>query len=234
MRVFLAEHLEYLLRVAVVFGEDYRLAQLLAVVDLQAVRHKQIERQADGVLVEQPLVESGGLYLIRQLTVFVGEGGLVLGLFVLGQLVVGDALGEEFQLALDGEEVHEETVLYRLGQVVAVGGHAAFELEYLVGVLVYLVLGRGGEADERRVEVGEDIPELVVDGAVGLVADYEVKVADGEELALVVLNRVDAVHHRLVSGEHTPGRIVVLLLAQIRHRQIGQQVHEAALRLRDK
>jgi len=88
MRVFLAEDLEYFLRVAVVLGKDYSLAQLLAVIDLQAVRHQQIQRQTYGVLVEQPLVESGGLYLIRQLAVFVGEGGLVLGLFVLGQLVV--------------------------------------------------------------------------------------------------------------------------------------------------
>ena len=57
--------------------------------------------------------------------------------------------------------------------------------------------------------------------------------ADGEELALVVLNGVDAVHHRLIGGEDASGCVIVLLLAQIRHRQIGQQVHKAALGLGD-
>ena len=233
MGVLLPEHLQDLLRVAVVLGKDDGLAQLFAVVDFQAVGHEQVQGLADGVLVEQPLVESRRLDLLRQLPVLIGEGGLVFLLLLLRQVVVGDAFDEEFQLALHREEVHQKAVLHRLGQVVAVGRYAALQLEDLVGILVDLVLGGGGEAHQGRVKVGEDVPILVVDGPVGLVADDEVEVAHGEQLPVLILHGVDAVHHGLVGGEHAPGGIVVLLLAQVCDRQVGQQVHKAALGLGD-
>lgn len=104
--------------------------------------------------------------------------------FLLGNelydLCLGDALLQEFQLAFHGEEVHQKAVLHRLGQLVAVGGHAALQFKDLVGVLVDLVLGGGGEAHQGGVEVVENIQILVVDGAVGLVADDQVEVAHGE------------------------------------------------------
>ena len=221
MGVLLPEHLQDLLRVAVVLGKDDRLAQLFAVVDFQAVGHQQVQRLADGVLVEQPLVEGGGLDLLRQFPVLIGEGGLVFLLLLLRQVVISNAFGEKFQLALHREEVHQEAVLYRLGQVVAVGGYAALQLEDLIGVLVDLVLWRGGKTHQGRVKVGEDVPILVVDGPVGLVADDEVEVAHSEQLPVFVLHGVDAVHHGLVGGEHAPGGIVVPLLAQVGDRQVG-------------
>lgn len=46
--------------------------------------------------------------------------------------------------------------------------------------------------------------------------------------ALLVLHGADAVHHGLAGGEHAPGGIVVLLLAQTGGGQ-GQQVYKAAL-----
>ena len=61
MGVLLAEHLQDLLRMAVILGEDNGLAQLLAVVDFQSVGHQQVQGQPDGILVEQPLIEGGGL-----------------------------------------------------------------------------------------------------------------------------------------------------------------------------
>ena len=66
-----------------------------------------------------------------------------------------------------------------------------------------------------------------------LVADHQIKMSAGEQLALLVLDRVDAVHHGLIGREYAVGGVVVLFLAEIGHRQIGQQVHEAALGLRD-
>ena len=57
--------------------------------------------------------------------------------------------------------------------------------------------------------------------------------AHGEQLPVLILHGVDAVHHGLVGGEHAPGGIVVLLLAQVCDRQVGQQVHKAALGLGD-
>ena len=89
------------------------------------------------------------------------------------------------------------------------------QLKDLVGVLVDFVFGGGGQAHQRSVKIIENIPVLVVDGAVRLVTDYKVKVSDGEQLALVVLHRVDAVHHGLIGGEYAVGGIVILLLAEI-------------------
>ena len=37
------------------------------------------------------------------------------------------------------------------------GWYAAFQLENLIGVFADVVLGRGGEAHQRRVEIGEEI-----------------------------------------------------------------------------
>ena len=57
VRVLLAEDLEDLFGVGVVLGKDDGLADLVAVVDLEAVGHEDIQHLADGVLVEDPLVE---------------------------------------------------------------------------------------------------------------------------------------------------------------------------------
>ena len=84
MWILFAEDLQNFFGVAVVLGEDDGLAQLLPVVDLQAIGHQQVQGQTDGVLVEQPLVEGGGLNPLGQLPVLVGEGGLILRLFLLG------------------------------------------------------------------------------------------------------------------------------------------------------
>ena len=178
--ILFAEDFQNFFGVAVVLGEDDGLAQLLPVVDLQSVGHQQVQGQTDGVLVEQPLVEGGGLNPLGQLPVLVGEGGLILRLLLLGQIGVGNALLQEFQFALHGEEVHQEAVLYRLGQFVAVSGYAALQFKDFIGILVDLVLGGGSEAYQGRVKVVENVPVLAVDGTVGLVADHQIEMAYGK------------------------------------------------------
>ena len=68
----------------------------------------------------------------------------------------------------------------RLVEVVEVRRDTALEVEEVVGVDVDLVLRRRGQADEEAVEVVEDRAVLLVDGAVRLVDDDEVEVADAE------------------------------------------------------
>ena len=63
----------------------------------------------------------------------------------------------------------------------------------------------------------------------GLVADHQVKMPAGEKLPLIVPDGIDAAHHGLIGGEHAPGGIVVLFLAQIGHGKVRQQIHKAAL-----
>ena len=107
------------------------------------------------------------------------------------------------------------------------------QLKNLIGVLVDLVLGRGGQAHQWGIEVGKDILVFVVDGAVGLIADHQIEVPDGKEPALLVLHGVDAVHHGLVGGEDAMGGKVVLFLTEICHREIGQKIDKIALGLGD-
>ena len=214
-------------------GEYNRLSQLFTVVYLQTVCHKQIQRQTYRVLVEQPFIERGGFYALRHLAVFVREGRLIYRFFILREVVVRYALGEELELALHREEVHQIAVLDGLGELISVGWCVNCKLKDLISVLVYLVLGRGGESDDGRVKVRENVAVLVVYRAVRLVANYEVKVSDGEKLALVVLDGVDAVHHRLVGRENTARGVVVPLLAQVGDREVRQQIYKIALRLRD-
>ena len=58
-------------RVIVVLGEDDRLAEPVAVRDLQALGHQLFERLVDGVSVEQPFVDGGRLDLDGNVPVFV-------------------------------------------------------------------------------------------------------------------------------------------------------------------
>ena len=230
-RVLLPKDLQNLLRMGVIFGKNNGLSQLLAVVDPQSVSHKSMEDLPDGILVEHPLVESGGIDLLRQGAVLVLKGVFILRFVLLGQLIIDDTFLNELQFGLYREEVHQKAVLHRLGQLVAIGGHAALQFKNVIGILVDLILGGSGKAHQRRVKVVENIPVFVVDGAVGLVTDHQVEMPTGEKLTLLVPHRVDAIHHGLIGGKHTPGGIIVLLLAEIGHRQIGQQIDKAPFRL---
>ena len=148
--------------------------------------------------------------------------------FGIAQFIVSDAFLDEFQPGLHRHKVHQIAILNRLGQFVTIGRHTVFQFKDLIGVLVDLVLGGSGQANQRRIEIVEDIPVLVVDRPVGLVTDHQIKMAAGEELAMLVLHIVDAVHHGLIGGEHAVGGIVVLLFAEVRAGKIGQEIDKAA------
>ena len=98
---------------------------------------------------------------------------------------------------------------HRLVQPVGIGRHAAFEVEQAVGVVVDLVLGRGGQADQQGIEVVEDGPVLLIHRAVRLVDDDEVEMADAEA-ALPVEGLVNQPHHRRVGGHEHPAFGVLL------------------------
>ena len=217
----------------VALGKDDRLADLVAVVDLEAMGHQNVQHFADRVFVENPLIQSRRCDAFRQFAVIIFESVLIGFLVFLGQVVIHDTLLYEFQRRLHRQEVDQIAVLYGLRQFIAIGRNAVFQIKDLIGVLVDLVLGCGSQTDERRVKIGEDITILVVDGTMCLVADDQIKMPDGEERALLVLHGVNAVHHGLISGKHTVRRVVVFFLTKICDREIGQEVYEAALGLCD-
>jgi hypothetical protein len=180
VRVVGVEALGDELGVALVLGEDDRLAQPVAAGDLEPVRHQVLEHLVDGVLVEQPLVDRRGLdgWSGTPSSVLVPFQRVPLVLLLFGQLVVADALALELERHRDRPRRHEEAVAHRLLERVGVGRHAVSRSNRLVGVAVDLVLGRRGQADQQRVEVVEDGPVLLVHRAVRLVDDDEVEVAD--------------------------------------------------------
>ena len=231
MGIFFAQDLQDFLSMTMVFRKDNRLAQFFAVVDLQAMLHQDMERLADGILIEHPLVQLGRADPFRQFPLFICKGVLILFPFRFWKVVIDNAFFQEFQLALHLQKVHQKTVLYRLGQLIAIGGDPCPQFKDIVGVLVDLILGGGGKTHQGRVKVIENIPVFVVDGAVSLITDDKIKMSRCKQLALLVLHCVDAVHHGLVGGKDAPGSIVVLLLAQISHRQIWQQIDKTALGL---
>ena len=108
-----------------------------------------------------------------------------------------------FERHRDASRRHQEAVVDGLVEAVGVGGHAVLEIEQPVGVVVDLVLGRRGQADQQRVELVEDRAVLLVDRAVRLVDDDQVEVARAES-ALAVVGLVDQAHHRRIGRDVDP------------------------------
>ena len=74
----------------------------------------------------------------------------------------------------------------------------------------------------------EDVAVFIVDGAVCFVADDQIKMTTGEQLALCIVNGINAVHHGLIGREHAVRRKVVFVLAEIRHGKLRQEVDKAS------
>ena len=100
-------------------------------------------------------------------------------------------------------------------QLVAIGGNTVFQFKNFIGVLVDFILGRCGQADQRRVKVVEDVLVLVVNRAMRLIADDQVKVSAGKQLAVLILYAVNGIVHGLIGGKHTMRRVVVLFFAEV-------------------
>ena len=102
-------------------------------------------------------------------------------------------------------------------QLVAIGGNTVFQFKNFIGVLVDFILGCRGQADQRCVKVVENVLVLVVNRAVRLVADDQVKVPAGEQLAVFVLYAVNDIVHGLIGGKYAVSRVIVLFLAEVRN-----------------
>ena len=74
MGVFFMEYLQYFFGMGVVLCKDDRLAQLVAVVDFDALGHQGVQHFADGILVENPFVHGRRCNTLRQVAVFILKG----------------------------------------------------------------------------------------------------------------------------------------------------------------
>ena len=218
--------------VMLVLGEYDRLAEPVAGGDLLAVGHQMLEDLVDGISVEEPPVDGGGVHAVGDLAVLVPLKLVPLVLLVFRQVVIADALPLKAQRHGDGPARHEEAILDGFVEGVGIRGDAALQVEEAVGVAVDLVLRRGGQAHEEAVEVLEDRAVLFIDRAVGLIDDDHVEVA-GAEAAASVLYLVDKLHHRGVSRDVDPaGGVPVRQQVdrrrprQVRLEGVGRLLHE--------
>ena len=71
MRVFFPEYFIYFFGMPVIFCKYNRLANLIAVINFQAIRHKDIQHFPDGILIKKPLVQCRGGYALGKITVLI-------------------------------------------------------------------------------------------------------------------------------------------------------------------
>ena len=232
VRIFLVEHLKDFLGVDVVLCKDDGFAQFAAIVDGQAIGHQRIQHLPDGIFIENPLVQRRRCNTLRKFPILVLKSVLVSPLVRVGKFIVDNALFNEFQFRFYRQEIHQIPVLDRLRQLIAIGGHTIFQLKNLIGILVNFVFRRGCQPHQRGIKVVENIPVFVVNGAVSFVADDQIEMPAGEEFALLVLYTVDDVVHGLIGGKYAVSGVVILFFAEVGDREIGQQIHKAALGLR--
>ncbi len=212
------------LGVRLVLGEDDRLAQPVPAVDLGAVEHQVGEHLVDGVGVEQPLVQRRSRHHVGRVAALVVPFEFVpLLLLLLGEVVVVDAFALEPKRHRHTPERDEEPVGDGLLQAVLVGRDAGLQVEQVVGVLLDLGLGCGGEPDEQRVEVVEDRPVLVEHRPVRLVDHDQVEVVGAEPTPPVAfdVDVVDQVHHRRI-GRHVHPTVGALVGHEVHRRRVRQ------------
>ena len=89
MGIFLIEHFEDFFCVVVALGKNNRFSDFAAVVDFQGVLHNDIQDLPDGVLVEQPTVQSRCINAGRQVAVFILKGVFVGFPFFVRKFIVG-------------------------------------------------------------------------------------------------------------------------------------------------
>ena len=215
--------------VVVVLGEDDGLAQAVATGHLPAMGHQGGQHLVDRVLVEQPLVERLGIDLVGRAAVLVPFQLVPAGLVLVRQVGVADALALELQRHRDRHRRHQMAVCHGLVQAVGIGRHAVLQTEQAVGVVVDLVLGRGGQAHQQRVEILEDGAVLLVDRAVRLVDHDEVEMPDAKA-ALAAGHVVDQAHHGRIGRDIDPA-LGVLVGHQVDRGGVGQVLLEGIDRL---
>ena len=215
-------------RMGLVLGEDDGLAEPVAAFDLETVLHQVGDDVIDGILVEQPFVDLGGIDAVGDF-VLAPFQHVPLVFFFLGEIVVAQAGAHDLQRHRDRLRRHQIAVGHGLVERIGVGRHAVLEVEQRIGVLVDLVLRRRGQADQKAVEIFEDGAKALIDRAVRLIDDDEVEMA-GAELGLALLLAVDQVHHGRIGGEKDPA-LAGALGDEIDRRGIGQMRLEGAGRL---
>ena len=184
-----------------VASKDHGLAKTIAGGIKAALGHQHFKAFVDSVGVEQPGVDRAGIHTARVLHRLLPVEQVPLGLLVVAEIGIADALAREAQWNRDGLKGHQEAIGDGLIEAVLIRGQTDLPIEELVGVAVDLLAWGGGETGEQRIEVGKDRAVLLVNAAVGLVDDHQIEMPDPKALDAVGVLCIDEVHHRWVGGE---------------------------------
>ena len=89
--VILIPDLHNFFGVLVVLGKDDGFPHVLAEISADAVRHKRIQHLADGIDVENPLIEGGTVDPFGDFPIFGRKAVLKFGFLLLGEFIIRDA-----------------------------------------------------------------------------------------------------------------------------------------------
>ena len=160
--------------------------------------HQNVQDFANRIVIEEPVIQGGGGDAVRHIAIFIFKCILIFLLVFLREVIIYDALLNEFQLCFHRHEIDQISVRNGLRKIIAVGGNALLQLKNPIGILIDFILRSRCQTDQGSVKVIEDILISVVNGPMGLVADNQIEMSAGKELALIIFDRIDAVHHGLV------------------------------------
>ena len=212
-----------------ILGENDGLAQTVATGNGQATGHQVRQHLVHGVLVEQPLVDGFGRHLFWNIAFLVPFQRIPLIFLLFRQLIVLDPFALEGKRHRDRLGRNKKAIMHGVFQRIGIGRYAVFKIEQAVGVAVHLVLGRGGQPHQQRIEVVEDGPVFLEDRAMRLVDDDQIEMADPEP-ALAIPRLVDQPHHCRIGRDKDPA-LGILLGHQVHRGRIGQMPLEGIDRL---
>ena len=201
-----------------VLRKNNGLADIFSEMHTVSFRHEDVQYFSDGVLVEQPLIQRRRIDLLRD-KILILKSIFEFVLLFRGEIVVVDAILHELQLAFHGHVIHQVSVRHRLSQFVAVGRLSGFQVKNTIGILVDFVFRGCRQAHQRCVEVIKNIPVFIINRPMSLIANHQVEVARRKQsFSVLVVYRIDAANHGLVSGEDAGCAVVFLILAEIGYR----------------
>ncbi len=171
MRIVDIEPLGDKFSVFVVFGKNNGLAQAVAAGHFLSIGHQMRQHLIDRISIEQPLIQRRRINRIRRGAVLVPFQRIPLLFFIFRQVIVFDALALKLQRHRYRFGWHQMPIRHCFIQSIGIGRHAGFQIKQAIGIAVDLILGRGGQTHQKRIEVFEYGAVFLIHRAMRLVDD---------------------------------------------------------------
>ena len=115
------------------------------------------------------------------------------------------------------EKGHEYIVYFRCGFIfVDIRRHAALNIEEIVGVTIDFICRRCRKTNDKRVEVFENCPILLKNGAMRLVDNDEVEMGRREHAVTIFVSfLVDSIHDGRIGGKNNARITFIFVRAKV-------------------